>query len=102
MTVRPNGFVRSQTSGSDHRVSKVIASARRHGTLGLALSNGPFVLFLDDDDLLIQGALERLIRAVTRRRATAAVGASRRFAENGMSRRQIVPPASALDGRGLA
>ena len=59
---------------------------------GLALSNGQYVLFLDDDDMLTKKALERLVRAITRRRSTAAVGASRRFAENGMARRQFGHP----------
>jgi len=77
--------IRSQSLKSHHE-----RSATRNA--GLAQSNGPHVLFLDDDDLLTQGALEWLVRAVRRRRSTAAVGASRRFAENGMARRQIHHP----------
>lgn len=77
--------IRSQSLKGHHE-----RSATRN--VGLAQSNGPNVLFLDDDDLLTQRALDRLVHAVKRRESTAAVGASRRFAENGMARRQIIHP----------
>ena len=77
--------IRSQSLRSHHE-----RSATRNA--GLALSNARYVLFLDDDDMLTRGALERLVRAITHRASMAAVGASRRFAENGMARRQFGHP----------
>jgi len=59
---------------------------------GLAQSAGSYVLFLDDDDMLTKEALGRLLKAATRRKCAAAIGSSRRFTEDGMSRRQIVHP----------
>ncbi len=59
---------------------------------GLAESRGSYVLFLDDDDLLAKGALLWLVRAALRHGSAATVGSSRRFTENGMSRRQMVHP----------
>jgi glycosyltransferase involved in cell wall biosynthesis len=59
---------------------------------GLAQSTGSYVLFLDDDDLLTQQALGRLLEAITRRSCAAAIGSARRFTEDGRSRRLIVHP----------
>jgi len=51
---------------------------------GLSEARGEFVLFLDDDDLLVPGALKRLSSALGRRSdAVAAVGASVRFDHTG-------------------
>ena len=59
---------------------------------GLAHSTGSYVLFLDDDDMLTKQALDRLLKAATRRRCAAAIGSLRRFREDGMSRRQFAHP----------
>jgi glycosyltransferase involved in cell wall biosynthesis len=59
---------------------------------GLDEANGDFVLFLDDDDRLLPGSLERLSRALERRPgAVAAVGAAVRFDPSGGRERATHP-----------
>jgi glycosyltransferase involved in cell wall biosynthesis len=59
---------------------------------GLREAAGRFVLFLDDDDRLLPGSLERLSRALERRpEAVAAVGATVRFDPTGQRERASHP-----------
>ncbi len=59
---------------------------------GLHEAGGRFVIFLDDDDRLLPGSLERLSRALERRpSAVAAVGAAVRFDSTGRRERASHP-----------
>jgi glycosyltransferase involved in cell wall biosynthesis len=59
---------------------------------GLAEVRTPYTLFLDDDDVLEEGALDVLIRALrTRPQALGAAGAGRRFGSPGAQRHPVHP-----------
>ncbi|HEY0371975.1 MAG TPA: glycosyltransferase family 2 protein [Thermoanaerobaculia bacterium] len=81
-TARPVRVLRSEMGG--------VAIARN---TGLAAASGELVIFLDDDDIALPGRIATLVDAMTRNRADAAFGQTRRVLAGSSVKLPTVPTA---------